>query len=959
MKKKRVSAPKKKKTVRTAQKKKSPTTKRPRQVVLSRKKVRKNEKKKIVRKSILVRKANSPAAKKTLKARSVAKKIGEVALPASLFLGAEVNHQHLFFEEEAFEEDRKKPVLSPFLPTPAALSTHVEPSQDTSAYDNIVPNIEESLPVNIVVSDTMHQPSPHVLRLRQVPVPPPVTEVLRTLSWEKRWRLRYTIINEISLASISAFVIWCSTRILRFVFRLPPTTFSLPDFSSLPKDIGYPLARLRALKNLSLDRRQKTWQPAISVSEKAVVEMPVVTVEQAPTPVVTLAPLQPEQANSVPISFLIPRALAFASVAMFLVTPFFGMRALVGLQSVRAAAMDSAQSGLSSFIEGGQLMLASDFTGAADQFNTSRETFARGVAAVEKIPAAFRALATFFPRGGEVNAAKDLLVAAQAFSRAGETFARAGVLFNANNSVSMAERFADFNALAPGLLRDLQTARTALAAVHLDNVPAQYAEQFSEIRRTILPTIDLAVREIQLLQQAIPDLLGFTAPRRYLVLFQNNNEIRATGGFLGSFAVVDVRDGEVQKYTFPGGGTYDLQGSLTKRVAAPEPLQLIADRWEFQDANWWWDWPTSAKKIEWFYDHAGGESVDGVIALDSSAIEQLLEITGPIDIPKYGLTISKENFVHETTAEVETRYDKTENKPKQFLADLAPLLLERLETMSGEDSSAFLSFVAQGFAEKHLQIYRTDAAAQQVVISLGWGGEVVPLPPQTDTLGIVHTNIAGQKTDGVINDTVTHEVNMDADGTLTSNVVITRTHTGVKGDLYTGVRNVNYLRLYVPEGSELVAASGFTPPPTELFKINLLPIDDDVALLDEPFVIDQATGVRISRQFGRTVFGQWIMVDPGQSTTVRVTYRLPWKGTVAKEPSLSTYLNPQPPVFKYAFYWEKQPGSLTTDVSHRFTARQPLQANSATKGIELLPQGWKFEQPLVRDTLLEVKYQYR
>ena len=125
---------------------------------------------------------------------------------------------------------------------------------------------------------------------------------------------------------------------------------------------------------------------------------------------------------------------------------------------------------------------------------------------------------------------------------------------------------------------------------------------------------------------------------------------------MGSLALMDIDRGQIKRLEIPGGGPYDFQGQLTAQVAAPEPLRLIQPVWQLQDANWFPDWPTSAEKIMWFLNKSGAPTFDGVIAVTSDVMEDLLMVTGPIEMNEYGLTIDSDNFWYVTENQVENEY---------------------------------------------------------------------------------------------------------------------------------------------------------------------------------------------------------------------------------------------------------------------------------------------------------------
>jgi hypothetical protein len=126
------------------------------------------------------------------------------------------------------------------------------------------------------------------------------------------------------------------------------------------------------------------------------------------------------------------------------------------------------------------------------------------------------------------------------------------------------------------------------------------------------------------------ELLGSRQDRQYLVMFQNNRELRPTGGFIGSFALVDVSRGEVRKVLVDT--IYNPDGQLKDFLIPPVPLQKITDRWFARDANWFADFRTSASKVAHLFERSGGPTVDGVLAITPVLLEDLLRLTGPISM---------------------------------------------------------------------------------------------------------------------------------------------------------------------------------------------------------------------------------------------------------------------------------------------------------------------------------------
>lgn len=417
-----------------------------------------------------------------------------------------------------------------------------------------------------------------------------------------------------------------------------------------------------------------------------------------------------------------------------------------------------------------------------------------------------------------------------------------------------------------------------LGSVDEKTIPVEYQGSFRDFKLLFASFID-DMNDLVELSYSLDLLFGSEQLKRYLLVFQNNNELRPTGGFMGSFAIVDVQKGKVLNFDIPGGGTYDLQGQLDVYVKPPLPLQLANARWEFQDANWFPDFPASARKIEWFFEHGRGVTVDGVIAINASVLERLLLVLGPVVNEEYDLMITSDNAITNLQQEVEIDYNKKENQPKKILSDFAGQFLQRMSALSTADAIRLATELNEAIQEKEIQVYFNDQAIENKMASFGWTGEVLPNAENQDYLYLVNANIQGQKSDAVIEQKIEHQAVVQADGTILDTVVINRKHNGKKGENFYGVNNVDYIRVYVPQGSELVEAGGFNYPAEDAFYTpeSWYKEDSDLLSNEQEIMIDTKTGTRVTSEFGKTAFGNWMMVEPGQTSQVYFTYKLPFK----------------------------------------------------------------------------------
>ncbi len=438
------------------------------------------------------------------------------------------------------------------------------------------------------------------------------------------------------------------------------------------------------------------------------------------------------------------------------------------------------------------------------------------------------------------------------------------------------ERFDVLGAYTRSALLLLSDARKAAATIEIESVPEPQRTQLKQL----LPQLEKssqALQEVAALSDVMSVMVGKEGLRKYLLVFQNPTELRPTGGFMGSLAEVTFDKGNLRDIHVPHGGTYDLKGQLTTRLQSPKPLQLINAQWQFQDANWFPDFLKSAQTLRWFWSKAGQPTIDGVVAVNATFMEDVLRVTGPIAMPEYGKTIDASNFMLETQKSVELEYDKENNTPKKFIADLSEKLRDRMKTLSKEEWVQLATAVSHALDTKDIQVASFHEQEQDIVDRYGWSGRMKPTVG--DALALIETNIAGQKTDGVVKEQVNHEVRIAEDGRMETTLVLQRTHTGNKGELFRGVRNVSYLRAYVPKGSVLLSASGFRPPNAGLFKTPELNDGQDPSVFEIESSSKKMGDVDVMQEGDRAVFGGWMQLDPGETQEIRLVYRLPFLAT--------------------------------------------------------------------------------
>lgn len=433
----------------------------------------------------------------------------------------------------------------------------------------------------------------------------------------------------------------------------------------------------------------------------------------------------------------------------------------------------------------------------------------------------------------------------------------------------------------------IETADREFQQINERFVPPSAKPHFGELRSALHAGKNLLSAYVAR-EPIVAELLGANGPRTYLFLFQNNHELRATGGFIGSYAHLEVNRGEIRKFFVDG--IFNPDGQLKENIVPPEPIQKISAGWSLHDSNWFPDFPVSAEKAIFFYEKTGGPTVDGVFAFTPTILERLLEVTGPIFLEQYNVTIDAENFLPLIQTEVEEKYDREENNPKAILSDLMDELLRRLTKISSiEHAKKVIAAFVSGLNERHFLLYARHPDIETLIDGAGWSGRILEAPH--DYLSVVHTNVNGYKTDGVITETLSHSIHIQPNGDIEDALTVTRQHGGGETPYpWWNKVNADYLRVYVPLGSELLSAEGMTrevvTPPLDYDTLGFRR-DKDILHEEALLHIDPESGTRIGEDAGKTVFGNWVYVSPGESVSVTYRYRLPIKLSFVQSEDIS------------------------------------------------------------------------
>ena len=493
--------------------------------------------------------------------------------------------------------------------------------------------------------------------------------------------------------------------------------------------------------------------------------------------------------------------------------------------------------------------------------------------ALEKVARPFLPLSPYLgwlPNiGGDIEAAAHLLVMARGTSEAARTLLTAFAPLV--QRLDQTEPGA--GSLGPELVQGLDEARPLIESAQASFAQAAAARDRIDAARLSPRTQALVERFDQyrpLLHTGLPALLvlprllGAEGPRTYLVLAQNNHELRATGGFISGVGWVQLDAGQVTQIRFQD--SYTVDDLEQPHPPAPDPLRQLmgADLLLLRDANWRPNFATSAQVAAQIYRQDQGQAVDGVLAVDLTTLQLLLQATGPLQVPGYDQMVSSDNLLSMLMTYWQAPLLTTPGKEgsdwwlhrKDLAADLMAQLLPRLAAETGAADLPLLAKVlGQALQQRHLLIYVNDTSAQAILDEVGWSGNL--RPTSGDYLLVVDSNVGFNKANANVAQTIDYSVELDEAGAATSQLVLSYRHLvqrptpACRHESYYGAGYADlmercywdYVRVYLPEGTEVLDVEGSDGP------------------------------VEVYQESSRTVVATSFLLENGQARQIRLSYR--------------------------------------------------------------------------------------
>jgi len=467
----------------------------------------------------------------------------------------------------------------------------------------------------------------------------------------------------------------------------------------------------------------------------------------------------------------------------------------------------------------------------------------------------------------------------------------------------------------------VDTLRKELGAIN----PNRYPEKIGKtvIRSKMVSAFNVIEEMANLFVNAqpllvnLPALLGEPTEKRYLVLFQNDKELRSTGGFITAYAQFRMVKGKpiLEK----ADDIYALDASITKKFTAPREILTFHKgvyTLNIRDSNLSPDYKLSMQQFEKMYTYASGkELIDGIIAVDTHVLVEALKILGPMYVygREFSAVIDKRCDCPKAVYELEDYSTRPVGYVREARKDIIGVLLQQILRMAlGVSPSKYWGNLFQMLIaeinQKHILAYFHDGEAQKAAESFNLAGRIMTASESAavlkykegdgwDYLHINNSNMAGAKSNMFVASYVTKDTTVNSDGTITTKLTIDYKNPypgsdcGLEsGGLCLNAPLRNWVRVYTPAGSKLVDNKGAISPKD-----------------GKPITLDTYDSL------GKTVFEGFLIVNPMGTVKLELSYTSPVK-------SQGTY----------KLLIQKQPGTNDEEYSIKLNGKERKRAPLVT-----------------------------
>ncbi|MDD4382190.1 MAG: DUF4012 domain-containing protein [Candidatus Dojkabacteria bacterium] len=374
--------------------------------------------------------------------------------------------------------------------------------------------------------------------------------------------------------------------------------------------------------------------------------------------------------------------------------------------------------------------------------------------------------------------------------------------------------------------------------------PKSLQDKILEIK-DLTSTLQTASKDFKDVITFLPDLLGVDERKRYLILLQNESEIRSTGGWLTSYGILGIESGQVRELfvddIYNADGTLKIQG---KKITPPLSLKnaLGLSSWSFSLVNWYPDLTQTYISAEPFVKALGkGDDLDGIITIDISFIQKLLDKWEGIEVPGESEIITSEN-IYNKIFKLHEEFVPGSTQKTTFLANLANEIIQKLLSKNINDLISLGSVFSESLDQKHLQASFKDRDAFNFFNSKSWACSLDS--KYNDAPISIDWNWGGNKANMYLEKNYNLSIDITDENTMTFKYSISVENTS-DSTTYPEGNYINYQRIYMPSSAAILSVKGLTNNDYDVYK-----------------------------ESGFKVLGGWYNTNIGNTNTFEISYKL-------------------------------------------------------------------------------------
>src|SRR3989344_5120233 len=406
----------------------------------------------------------------------------------------------------------------------------------------------------------------------------------------------------------------------------------------------------------------------------------------------------------------------------------------------------------------------------------------------------------------------------------------------------------------------------ALVEKELKNTREALSDTQSKMRLLFIvrfiPGPNIYYNDARPLIKVLPELLGEKEPKKYLVIFQNDKELRPTGGFITAYAVFTVDKGVITADS--SDDIYKLDDSISGKEKAPPPILKYLPKvplFNLRDSNLNPDFQESMDEFRKLYDKAAGApDVDGIIALDTHALVSVMNVLGDIEVNGQTYTTKTDErcdcpqVIYELLEFAGIRVQYVREDRKSIIGDLMLAIMKK--ALSSSPGQYWGPLIQTGFSEigkKHVLFSLEDENAQKGLSAINATGQIRDF--EGDYFHLNEANFGGSKSNIFVDQDITQEYSVSKDGVITKTVIVnyknphkpSNCNLEAENSLCLNAAWRDWFRVYVPKGSKLVESTGS--------EVKLTSYEES----------------------GKTVYEGFLTVRPLGIAKLKLTYTLPFK----------------------------------------------------------------------------------